>query len=231
MNFLKKSAAPLSILTVSLFFMGPILAHFHVIPPLAGFGMFVLSAVTGLLCIVGSIAAIKRKELQSGVLLFSIGALPLFVIGYTLSSSGGHPPINDISTDLENPPVLFDQRSPDNAIVMDPKFVEVIKASYSDLSPVYSKKDPQTVYTVVSDAAKTNPQWIIYKEDATGLVLHGYERFGIFQFTDDFTIRVLPASDGSSIIDMRSKSRDGRGDFGVNAKRIRGYLSALSPKL
>jgi len=26
---------------------------------------------------------------------------------------------------------------------------------------------------------------------------------------------------------MRSKSRDGRGDMGVNAKRIRAYLAAL----
>lgn len=231
MNFLKKSAGPLSILTTILFLMGPILAHFHIIPALAGFGMFVGSAVVGILCLIASIAAIKRKELQSGVLLFSIGALPLFIIGYTLSTNGTHPPINDISTDLLNPPVLFDQRTPDIAIVMDPNTADIVKTSYSDLSPVFSKKDPQTVYGIVSDAAKSNPQWTIYKEDSVGLVLHGYERFGIFQFTDDFTIRVLPASDGSAIIDMRSKSRDGKADFGINAKRIRAFLSTLSPKL
>jgi uncharacterized protein (DUF1499 family) len=231
MNFLKKSASTLSILTGFLFLMGPILARFHIIPALVGFGMFVSSAVIGIFCIVASIAAIKRKELQSGVLLFSIGALPLFIIGYTLSTNGGHPPINDISTDLENPPVVFDQRAPDIAVVMDAKFVDIIKASYSDLSPVYSKKDPQTVFGIVVDAAKANPHWTVYKEDSVGFVLHGYERFGIFQFTDDFTVRVLTANDGSSIIDMRSKSRDGKGDFGINAKRIRAFLSALSSKI
>ena len=84
---------------------------------------------------------------------------------------------------------------------------------------------------VVSDAAKSNPQWTIYKEDSEGLILHGYERFGIFQFIDDFSIRISPSNDGTSVIDMRSKSRDGKADFGINAKRIRSFLSALSTKL
>ena len=231
MNFVKKIAGILSILTVLLFVMGPILAHFHVIPALVGFGMFALSAVTGILCIICGIVSIKRKELQSGVLLFSIGAIPISIIGYTLSSNGTHPPINDVSTDLINPPVLFDQRIPDTAIVMDAKNSDIIKNAYSDISPVYSKRAPAEVFMVVSDAAKSNPQWTIYKEDSEGLILHGYERFGIFQFIDDFSIRISPSNDGTSVIDMRSKSRDGKADFGINAKRIRSFLSALSTKL
>ena len=43
-------------------------------------------------------------------------------------------------------------------------------------------------------------------------------------FTDD--IIVAPASSGSRI-DLRSSSRYGRSDFGVNAERIRDYLTAL----
>jgi uncharacterized protein (DUF1499 family) len=49
-------------------------------------------------------------------------------------------------------------------------------------------------------------------------------------FTDDFVIRVSPDSTGSRI-DMRSESRQGISDFGVNAKRIRAYMEALKPKL
>lgn len=231
MKFFLKSAGALAILTAALFLLGPILAHFHILPALAGFGMFALSAVAGLLCITGSIALIKQKELQSGVLYFSIGVLPILIIGYTLSSNGSHPSINDISTDLENPPVLFDQRTPDNAIVMDPKNPAIVKASYGDLSPIYSNKSTDTVFAIVSDAAKANSDWTVYKEDSSSLLIHAYERFGIFQFTDDFTIRVTASRDGGSVIDMRSKSRDGKADFGVNAKRIRFFLSTLSPKL
>jgi hypothetical protein len=42
----------------------------------------------------------------------------------------------------------------------------------------------------------------------------------------DIIVRVTPASWGSRI-DLRSSSRYGRSDFGVNAARIRDYLTAL----
>ena len=45
-------------------------------------------------------------------------------------------------------------------------------------------------------------------------------------FTDDVVVRVTPAGAGSRI-DLRSSSRYGRSDFGVNATRIRAYLTAL----
>ena len=47
-----------------------------------------------------------------------------------------------------------------------------------------------------------------------------------FGFTDDIVIRVA-ATDSGSRIDLRSSSRLGRSDFGVNGARIRAYLSAL----
>jgi uncharacterized protein (DUF1499 family) len=49
-------------------------------------------------------------------------------------------------------------------------------------------------------------------------------------FTDDFVIRVTADGAGSRV-DMRSESRQGVSDFGVNAKRIRAYLSALKQAL
>ena len=45
-------------------------------------------------------------------------------------------------------------------------------------------------------------------------------------FTDDIVVRVTQAGAGSRI-DLRSSSRYGRSDFGVNAARIRAYLTAL----
>src|SRR5438093_431743 len=49
----------------------------------------------------------------------------------------------------------------------------------------------------------------------------------LFGFQDDIAIRVRPEADGTSRIDMRSKSRDGQGDFGVNAARIRTFVQAV----
>src|SRR6266404_1949944 len=45
-------------------------------------------------------------------------------------------------------------------------------------------------------------------------------------FTEDIVVRVAEAGSGSRI-DVRSASRHGRSDLGVNAARIRTYLAAL----
>src|SRR5947207_1810213 len=47
-----------------------------------------------------------------------------------------------------------------------------------------------------------------------------------FGFKDDIAIRVSATADGSKI-DIRSKSRVGRGDVGTNAQRIRAYAERL----
>ncbi|MGD0120687.1 MAG: DUF1499 domain-containing protein, partial [Candidatus Binatus sp.] len=41
-------------------------------------------------------------------------------------------------------------------------------------------------------------------------------------------IQVRPTPDGASLIEMRSKSRDGVGDFGVNARRIHRFFDRVA---
>jgi uncharacterized protein (DUF1499 family) len=49
-----------------------------------------------------------------------------------------------------------------------------------------------------------------------------------FGFVDDVVIRVdTAASENQSKIDVRSVSRIGRSDIGVNAQRIRDYLEVV----
>jgi uncharacterized protein (DUF1499 family) len=49
-----------------------------------------------------------------------------------------------------------------------------------------------------------------------------------FGFKDDVVIRVSDAGNQGSRIDVRSKSRVGRNDFGTNAKRVRAYLRNIA---
>jgi uncharacterized protein (DUF1499 family) len=53
---------------------------------------------------------------------------------------------------------------------------------------------------------------------------------GWVRFKDDVVIRIQPAASGTRI-DVRSSSRVGRGDMGVNARRIRNYLVSLQARL
>jgi uncharacterized protein (DUF1499 family) len=48
----------------------------------------------------------------------------------------------------------------------------------------------------------------------------------VFRFIDDVVVRVRPEGSGSRI-DMRSKSRVGKGDLGANAARIEDFMLAL----
>ena len=43
---------------------------------------------------------------------------------------------------------------------------------------------------------------------------------------DDFVVEVRP-QDGGSVVQMRSKSRDGKGDVGANAARIKAFFEKL----
>ncbi len=68
--------------------------------------------------------------------------------------------------------------------------------------------------------------WTIVATDPESGRIEASQRSRWFGFTDDVVIRVAPAESGSRV-DIRSVSRMGRGDFGVNATRVRACLAAL----
>jgi len=56
------------------------------------------------------------------------------------------------------------------------------------------------------------------------------EKLAWFGFKDDVVFRVTETDEGTRV-DMRSKSRIGRSDVGVNADRISQFLSDLEAQL
>ena len=68
--------------------------------------------------------------------------------------------------------------------------------------------------------------WTIVAADDTASRIEASDRSRWFGFTDDIVIRITPGGSGSRV-DVRSSSRLGRSDFGVNAARIRAYLAEL----
>jgi acyl-CoA reductase-like NAD-dependent aldehyde dehydrogenase len=71
--------------------------------------------------------------------------------------------------------------------------------------------------TIIRDAT---PEMAFAKEEIFGPVVT------LFRFKDDFVI-VVRDSNGQSVVQMRSKSRDGQGDVGTNAKRVRAFLARV----
>ena len=81
------------------------------------------------------------------------------------------------------------------------------------------------VFNRALDAAQ-RMGWTIVAADDMADRIEASDRSRWFGFTDDIVIRIAPEGSSSSV-DVRSSSRLGRSDFGVNAARIRGYLGVL----
>jgi len=84
---------------------------------------------------------------------------------------------------------------------------------------------PPRAFASAVDTAKRLGWTIDAADDAAGRI-EASDRSRWFGFTDDIVIRVTPSGEGSRI-DVRSASRVGRSDIGVNAARVESYLSAL----
>jgi uncharacterized protein (DUF1499 family) len=70
------------------------------------------------------------------------------------------------------------------------------------------------------DVAKSMPGWTIVASDVDA---------GRIEASQQSRIRVV--GEAGSRIDMRSTSRQGLSDYGVNAARIRAYMSALRERI
>jgi uncharacterized protein (DUF1499 family) len=145
------------------------------------------------------------------------------------------PPIHDITTDMDNPPAFV------AALKLRPKDANTVayegpdlagkqRAAYPDIAPVKAKLAPAEAFKRALDAANTMPGWTVVDADPAAGRIEANETSRWFRFTDDVVIRVAPDGAGARI-DVRSVSRVGRSDFGVNAGRIRAYTAALSGRV
>ncbi len=75
--------------------------------------------------------------------------------------------------------------------------------------------------------AESQPSWRVTHTDAAAGTVEAIATTRLFHFQDDIAVRVRPGTEGGSLVDMRSKSRVGKGDMGANAARIRQFMVAL----
>lgn len=139
------------------------------------------------------------------------------------------PRIHDITTDTENPPafvaVLPLRPNASNSTQYPPETAVAQKNAYPDIAPMRMKVPPDEAFARAEKAAKAMGWEIVavrpedYRIEATDTSL-------LFGFKDDVVIRVQAQDDGSRI-DVRSLSRVGKSDIGVNAQRIREFMKKL----
>ncbi len=208
---------------------GPLLAHFGVAPPLGG---FVLFALGGIICVLvglwSIVQLIRGRGLTFGGALGVLAGLAFFGIAY---GGRGYPRINDFTTDTADPPA-FQQAGtlPPNAgrdLSYPKEYAAIQQECCADLHPAKLSVPPAEAYERALRTARGMPTWTVTRSDPAGPAIEAVSTSRMFRFQDDIVIRVRPEPAGGSRVDMRSKSRDGKGDMGVNTKRIRAFVDAL----
>lgn len=135
--------------------------------------------------------------------------------------------INDVSTNLEQPPKFRILDVPD----LSEEFKTIIKEGYPNLKPLaLPGVEPTAVFTAAVNAAKGMSRWEITHADDKDLSIEGVATTFFLRFKDDFTI-IIAADGGGSVVNMRSRSRVGKGDMGANAKRIEAFFEMLRAEL
>jgi hypothetical protein len=169
----------------------------------------------------------------------------LLYVGWMMSlamKAQSVPAIHDISTDLADPPTFaalptradnldsIPGADDDEMRGMSPtqRWTLLHQRAYGDVRAV---RIAEPMNMVMAKAARLADDrgWDIAANVPSEGRLEATATSTLFRFKDDVVLRVRPTQDGTgSIVDMRSVSRVGQSDLGVNAKRVRAFLADLS---
>lgn len=144
------------------------------------------------------------------------------------------PPIHDISTDLENPPEFVEvvplrADAPNPPEYAGQETAETQLEAYPEIETVWFSAPMEEVMDEAL-AIIEERGWDLVSSDEEEGRLEATEKLAWFGFKDDVVIRIGTDDEGTRV-DMRSKSRIGRGDMGVNAKRIKRFLEDLEERV
>lgn len=155
---------------------------------------------------------------------------------YWQNKAQGVPPIHDITTNLNNPPefvamVRLREDSPNPPEYAGEETAAAQEEAYPHIQPLIVTTGKQEVIDeIVMLIVSRNWDMVsINREDGR---VEATEKLPWFGFKDDVVLRVTEIEEGTQTrVDMRSKSRIGRSDIGVNADRIEAFMNDLESNL
>ncbi|MGZ6021397.1 MAG: DUF1499 domain-containing protein [Rhizomicrobium sp.] len=167
-----------------------------------------------------------------------VAFIPLNQLRLYLSS----PPIHDITTDVEFAPpfaALLPLRAGatngpeyDGMKLVDyggrkTRVAAAQKKAYPDIRAYLALEKPSVLFWHGFETAKRMSGWnIVSFNEKDGMIEASLTHFW-FGLTSDIAIRVKPAGKIGARLDIRSKSRIGENDMGMNAAIVRDYIKAV----
>ena len=202
---------------------------------------FFAAAAGAVLGLIGLAMARRRGKLMLANLAAVVVALGFVLyLGNLVRTARSVPAIHDVATDLDDLPqfsrlsVRADnlENIPDEgkaelkSLAPEARWKAVHRAHYGDLRTVRLAIPPaETVRRAAALARERG--WDVASVDEQAGTVEATETSRFFRFKDDVVVRVRPAPGGGSLVDMRSISRVGASDVGMNARRVRSFLADL----
>lgn len=187
------------------------------------------AAIAGVLAAVTGIVLRLRRRRGGG----TVAALGLVLSLPVLAAAGTWqyttlttPPINDISTDTEDPPVFWFTATPSDypAANTAPQ-----RAAYPDVRPLELGLSFDDAFGLVL-ALVNERGWEVLSADPGEAQVEAIATSRLYGFKDEVVIRVSETGTGTRV-DMRSRSRLGQIDRGANARRVMALLSDLEARV
>jgi uncharacterized protein (DUF1499 family) len=235
----------IALFAASLMVVDVVLHRLTSFPTLAAVNLFAVSmagmVLASLVALVAFVQIWRRGYKGAGSAAIGI-LLPALLLAWPLSyvpALVNLPPINDVTTDVEQPPRFVElarQRGRDGNPIDYPaeRFAEVQQKAYPDLRTFVIDRSAEETFELVEEVARKLRWRVVASTPPStrppkGGTLEATEQTLLAGFTDDVAIRVEGGA-SSTRVDVRSASRYGRHDFGQNASRVRRFLIELQAR-
>lgn len=204
-----------------------------------GFAILRWSAYAAIAAAALALLGLIGSRFSGGSLLEPRGAaalllgLAVFAIPYfTAREFRKTPTVADATTNIEDPPAfvaLIPVRAgrAQNPSAYRREEAAALQARYfPDLETVETGMTPPEVITLASRVMEDMGFEIVAAEPAAGR-LEATDTTFWFGFKDDVVLRARARPEGGTLVDIRSASRVGKLDGGVNGKRVRALMRRL----
>ena len=225
--------------------LSPLGYQFGVLELMTALGGVTMSFVGSLLALLAIvvlvlIAWVKKRSLDKGALVIAsvMALVPVIVMLPQLQKGGSVPPIHDITTNPMDPPTFLEiverraramndleygdaERTPEDMAALQAEFYPEVDTLITPMTVAAAASVAEQVLTEMDlELVDVNPAQGRLEATATTFW---------FGFKDDLVVRVRAEGD-QAIIDLRSVSRVGQSDLGVNAERIETFLNLFTEK-
>ena len=194
----------------------------------------ILAIVVMLLSIILFILLYKSTLQGHYIQVVSSFVLSLVIVcpvGYQYYLANTLPAIHDITTDWQDPPqfvypIVTRSQQANSLTYPGEQVAQQQRLAYPDIQTLYLSLDSQAAYQRALDLIH-EAGWEIVAEELRAGIIEATATSFWFGFKDDIVIRIKDFESGSQL-DMRSVSRVGVSDLGVNARRIRHFLKQFT---